>query len=288
MLSIIWRAFGAWSNLEFIGQKSGVLWDVTHFVFATQTGANILMIVCVLLLVGSLLFRLERQNDEGEVSANATVPDEKTAEHVALLRTQLKDATDEAIKQRNEVIDLEKRIAAFPCPDDWLHKLAEFDSEHISTMVRVVNIYQDDQMNTGVVPYYVFSFEVVNDSVYPVVIDFHRTSTGAEDPGTISFKGHPFVNKLELVHQKPTVLWPREGKIISIRVKLEYPKEVNHIESGAPNHDFIFTGLKLDVRGLTTKEKDFGAVVKEGRLNTNYGLRKERRTAIRDYLAHYS
>jgi hypothetical protein len=143
-------------------------------------------------------------------------------------------------------------------------------------------------MNTGVVPYYFFNFEVLNDSVYPVVIDFHRTPYGEEDPGTISFRGWHFVNKLELVNKKPIVLWPRTGGMVGIRVKLEYPKEVSHIENGAENEDFIFSSLKLDVKGFTTKENDFAALVKDGRLNTSYGLKKNKRSAIRDQLVHYA
>ena len=96
------------------------------------------------------------------------------------------------------------------------------------------------------------------------------------------------MNKLELINNKPLVVWPRNGAMLSIRVKLEYPKEVSHIENGVTKDDFIFTGLKLDIKGFTTKENDFAALVKEGRLNTRFGLNKGKRSAIRDQLVHYA
>jgi hypothetical protein len=66
--ALIWRVFEAWSNLEFIGQKSGLLWDVTRFLFATQTGANVLLVIFFLLFVLSLLYQLERQNPPVELN----------------------------------------------------------------------------------------------------------------------------------------------------------------------------------------------------------------------------
>lgn len=60
VLSLAWRLFDVWSNLEFIGQKAGVLWQILHFLFATQTGANIIVLSFVVLFVGSLLFQVER------------------------------------------------------------------------------------------------------------------------------------------------------------------------------------------------------------------------------------
>jgi hypothetical protein len=59
--SIAWRVFDAWSNLEFIGQKAGLFWRILHFLFATQAGANTLVIIFVTLLVSSLLFQFERR-----------------------------------------------------------------------------------------------------------------------------------------------------------------------------------------------------------------------------------
>lgn len=60
VLSVAWKVFDAWSNLEFIGQKAGLIWRILYLLFATQTGANVLVVSFVFLLVSSLLFQIER------------------------------------------------------------------------------------------------------------------------------------------------------------------------------------------------------------------------------------
>src|SRR5688572_19387963 len=57
--SYVWWIFDVWSNLEFIGQKSGLIWRIVYFLFATQTGAKIISAVFFALFVGSLLFQFE-------------------------------------------------------------------------------------------------------------------------------------------------------------------------------------------------------------------------------------
>jgi hypothetical protein len=59
-LGYIWRGVDVWSNLDFINQKSGLFWEAVHFLFATQTGANVISIVFFALFIGSLLFQFER------------------------------------------------------------------------------------------------------------------------------------------------------------------------------------------------------------------------------------
>lgn len=56
----VWWIFDVWSNLEFIGQKSGLIWNVAHFLFATQMGAKIISAAFFILFVGSLLYQFER------------------------------------------------------------------------------------------------------------------------------------------------------------------------------------------------------------------------------------
>ncbi|HET8670645.1 MAG TPA: hypothetical protein VFM05_08495 [Candidatus Saccharimonadales bacterium] len=61
ILGFVWDGFDIWSNLEFIGQKSGVIWNAVYFLFATDVGAKIILVLFVSLFVGSLLFQFERR-----------------------------------------------------------------------------------------------------------------------------------------------------------------------------------------------------------------------------------
>ena len=80
----VWWIFDVWSNLEFIGQKSGLIWQVVYFLFATPMGAKIISAVFFTLFVGSLLFQFERTKPpelpESPVPPllASTVPQEKT------------------------------------------------------------------------------------------------------------------------------------------------------------------------------------------------------------------
>lgn len=300
-LSSVWALRSSRPFLESLTNKMNSLPPFSIYWVTTPLGWFMLAVILYLLLTDRRVTRKESSNESSKLQQtpnNSIAPENNQSPNQGILLDQSRQikslmkerdsANAAAIDFQNQASALRKQMEAYGCADGWLHKFAKYDSENISTMVRVVNIHQDDQMNSGVVPYYLFTFEVANDSVYPVIIDFHRTPSGEEEPGTISFRGHSFVNKLELINGKPIIIWPRTAGFLGIRVKLEYPKEVSHIENGAANDDFIFSALKLDINGLTTKETDFAALVQEGRLNTRYGLRKDKRSAIRDQLVHYA
>lgn len=56
LISLVWKAFEAWSNIEFIKGKSGLLWGVVRFLFFSSTGANIVLVIFAALFIFVLLF----------------------------------------------------------------------------------------------------------------------------------------------------------------------------------------------------------------------------------------
>src|SRR5262249_47731468 len=74
ILGYVWKAVNAWSNLEFISQKSGLFWKVVHFLFATPAGANVISITFVALFVFSLLFQIERVQPKLPAGSSSALP----------------------------------------------------------------------------------------------------------------------------------------------------------------------------------------------------------------------
>jgi hypothetical protein len=147
--SIAWRVFDAWSNLEFIGQKAGLFWRVLHFLFASQAGANTLVVIFVALLVGSLLYQFERRP-----SLESREP------QTPALPTPLADPVPTLPK-------------ASECDDKRLHAIAEHDKTSIKEYVWVASIYYEPAFDKSE-PYIDFVFWVFNNSLFDIVINFQN------------------------------------------------------------------------------------------------------------------
>ncbi len=284
VLAIVWRVFEVWSNIEFIGQKSGLLWDITRFVVATQTGANILLVVFFALFVLSLLFKIDRapateEATEGLTSPQAAALHEKQAnaitagdarlvdyvQQIKNLTTERDKANEAAIGFQNDANRLRKSMEEHGCPDVWLHKLAKWDAEHLGIMVRVNKIVCRNEMRTGVLSYYYFHFVIENLTVYPIHIDRNIS-------GSIGLNGYHFKHAPEMTQDSPLRCAARTEIGFAIRLQLEYPQEVEFIEKTEDNQDFLFTSLKIMLSGAEPFEK----IVEETQLNTRYGVTKGR------------
>jgi hypothetical protein len=151
----IYNLFGFWSNLEFIGQKSGVVWKGLYLLFGTQTGSRVLVALAFGWFLFTLLFEVRRDPDAKELHKIEPVKEPDPPKVTAgAPKVETAKPKSERSPQPHQVGD---RIIANVTPK----YLASFFDEHTDIQAnRLVKQYIDKWLNVSGVVFDVRSTDV--------------------------------------------------------------------------------------------------------------------------------
>lgn len=128
-----------------------------------------------------------------------------------------------------------------PCPDKWLHDIAENDKRFIDKFVKVAGgeIFGHDFLHTA--PYVDFKFTVLNASVYAICI---------EEPvkGDIRFQSQLLSKDIKIIENPARYIEHGKTQYLIVRQWLSR-EEVKCILSASDGEDaFRFTGMELMIK----------------------------------------
>jgi hypothetical protein len=149
--------------------------------------------------------------------------------------TKLVNDTPSGFDSQPDTLPFSREV--MECPDKWLHKIADDDKRDIQSLVIIISCHYNDFYLKEPFPYLLFTFSVINASVYQISIENSLK-------GTISLNHQRFSNSPNM--EQPSLAKLQHGGKIQFKIRQPLnPHEADFVRE-ANNRWFSFKNLVIN------------------------------------------